>query len=459
MARERSSGGTASPHGRAGWAFAAPAVGAHLALLAIGDLGGRLGWALGAWFVGLLGIVAVTVRARRGPVTSPAIVLSVAALLRLLLMPLPPTLSDDVWRYLWDGRVAAAGRNPYLLAPSADELADLRHEDWENVAHREVATVYPPLAMTLFSIAARLPHALFAWKLLLCAADWTTCLLLLRLAARFGLPAERTLWYAWNPLVTTEVAGMGHVDALGVLAVAATVSLLATGRRRLVAVVGTASAAVLAKLVPVLALPWWARASRAPWRFAAGVAALVAVALAPVAWASGGVPPGIVAYGVSWEFDGPLFEPLWRGLDAAGAAPAVKGLLDGLKAWTGAHELWNRWYPYIYPQLLAKLLLAVGFALACLWGWRRLREPAAATGWLFGTVLLFSATVYPWYVVWVLPWAALARHEAWLALSGLILLSYLPQRGGVDLFPWVYLAIWGPFAAVWLARRPRWSIA
>ena len=84
--------------------------------------------------------------------------------------------------------------------------------------------------------------------------------------------------------------------------------------------------------------------------------------------------------------------------------------------------------------------------------------PAAATGRLLGTVLLLSATVYPWYVVWVLPWAALYRHTAWRALSALILLSYLAQRGGVPLMPWVFAAIWVPFWIL-LATGRRWSSA
>jgi hypothetical protein len=72
----------------------------------------------------------------------------------------------------------------------------------------------------------------------------------------------------------------------------------------------------------------------------------------------------------------------------------------------------------------------------------------AGTGRLLGRLLLLSATVYPWYLLWVLPWAALRRDAAWLALSGLILLSYIPQHMGVPLMPWVYLAIWGPFFAL-----------
>ncbi|HEY7216414.1 MAG TPA: hypothetical protein VIC28_17465, partial [Thermoanaerobaculia bacterium] len=71
----------------------------------------------------------------------------------------------------------------------------------------------------------------------------------------------------------------------------------------------------------------------------------------------------------------------------------------------------------------------------------------AATGRLFGRLLLLSATVYPWYVLWVLPWAALQRRTAWLALSALSLLSYLGLMG-VPAWPWVYGMVWGPFAVV-----------
>lgn len=122
-------------------------------------------------------------------------------------------------------------------------------------------------------------------------------------------------------------------------------------------------------------------------------AVLVAV-LAPVVWAAGGVPPGLATYAVSWEFDGPLYEPAWRLLDQVRAGDAAKSLLDRLKGWTGRHELWNRFYPYAYPRLLAKA--ALGLLLA--WGVVRSlrdRRPVAGTGALFGVALLASATVYP----------------------------------------------------------------
>jgi hypothetical protein len=398
-------------------------------------------------------------------------ILAGALLLRLPLLPLPLTLSDDALRYLWDGKVAASGFNPYALAPAADELTSLRDEKWRQLPHRQVQTVYPPLSIAAFSIAARLPNPILAWKAMTTAADLAGCALLLALARRLELPPVRGVWYAWNPLVAIELSGMGHVDALGVAAcVGAVLCLAGTGKRgagrpalrtpawAAAGILGAAAA--LAKLAPIAALPMWSRKSGHPARLLAVAGGLLAAACLPVLAATGGVPPGLVTYAVSWEFDGPLFEPLWRLLDFAGAAPLLARRLDAWKRLTGEHALWNPLYHYLYPQFLAKILLGLAVLAVVVLSLRRseARHAAVDTGWLMGAMLLLSATVYPWYVVWVLPWAALYRHTAWRALSGLILLSYLAQRGGVPLVPWVFLAIWVPFWLLLVTGR-RWSSA
>jgi hypothetical protein len=387
-----------------------------------------------------------------------------AVVLRLALIPLPLTLSDDALRYLWDGKVAGGGLNPYLLPPAATELTSLRDEIWRRLPHTVVPTVYPPLAMTVFSIASRVPFPLFAWKGIAAAADLAACALLLGLAQRRGIPLGRTVWYAWNPLVILEAAGMGHVDSLGVAAVLGAVLCLtprrtpqaSAGRTAPVAAALCAAAGVLAKLAPAAALLMWSRQSRGrPLRFLAVSGGLTLLAFLPVVIAVRGVPPGLVRYGLSWEFNGPLYEPLQRLLDRAGAAPALARGLDWLKVKTEMWETWNPIYPYLYPQLLAKALLGLGMLAAVA---RSLRDsdPVLGTGRLFGSLLLLSATVYPWYVLWVLPWAALTRNTAWLALSALILLSYLPKIAGVPLMPWVFLAIWVPFGVL-LAMGKGWG--
>ncbi len=382
----------------------------------------------------------------------PTLILGVAALLRLFLLPLPPSLSDDTLRYVWDGKVLAAGFNPYRLPPESPELAALRDPLWERMPHKEVPTVYPPLALAFFTAASVLPRPLTSVKILLCLAELVGCWFLLRLGAARGLPRGRAAWYCWNPLVALAVAGMGHVDGLLAATMVAAVWFLVS--RRPAAAGAAAAAGVLAKLVPLVALPLWARGTRAI-PFLGVAAAVLVMALLPVAAATGGAP-GLVEYGISWEFNGPVYEPLWRLFDRIELTDTVKAAFDGLKEATGRHELWNRFYPFVYPQLLAKVVLLGLFGILFGIIWWRERDVLIGTGRLMGAVVICAATVYPWYLLWVLPWAALARHRAWLALAVLSPLAYLPQLAGWPLFPWIWLAIWGPFFL--LLGRSSWSI-
>lgn len=430
-----------------------PLIGTHLALTATADLSKS---PLLTLFLLILAFVFYARAAKRlEHVATASTILWVAVVLRGLLMPLPPTLSDDTLRYVWDGKVVRSGLNPYLLAPEAPELAPLRDELWQRMPHQHVPTVYPPLALALFSAASALPRPLLSVKILLAIVELAGCWLLIRLARRLALPVGRAIWYCWNPLVCLEVAGMGHVDAMVVTAMVATVYLLTGTRRRVAPAAAAAAAGVLSKLVPLVALPMWARQSGRPAAYLITALALVALGMLPVVISAGGPPPGLVTYGVSWEFNGPIYEPLWRSFDGVALDDAVKSGLDELKRITGRHDFWNRFYPYVYPQLLAKLLLAGAFAFVFVFSLFQ-RHPVLGNGFLFGGLVLCAATVYPWYLLWVLPWAALARHRAWLALSALMPLSYLPQLMDVPLYPWFYLGVWVPFFL--LLTFSRWTL-
>jgi hypothetical protein len=425
----------------------APLVAAHAGLLLVFDLAHHPVLTLALLGTASVGLI-FAARRLEAAAHPGAVILLGASLLRLLLLPLPPTLSDDALRYLWDGKVARAGLNPYALPPSAPELAPLRDAIWRRLPHQDVPTVYPPLAIAGFSIATLLPFPLLAWKILATAADLGACALLLRLAGSHGLPLGRAAGYAWNPLVCLEIAGMGHVDALGVAAVVGAVLYIrSSGRGPLFAAAG-----VLAKLAPMALLPLWSRHTRRPWFFLGATLGLVAVAFLPVLTATGGIPPGLIRYGVSWEFNGPLYEPLWRLLDVTGAAPFLHRILGRVETLTGIYYGLDGLYSFIYPQLIAKAILGAGM-LAAVAASLRETDPVTGTGRLLGRLLLLSATVYPWYLLWVLPFAALERRWSWLVLAALVPLSYLPQIAGVPLMPWVFLLIWIPFGALYFLER------
>ena len=157
-------------------------------------------------------------------------ILAVAAVMRLGVLLAPPYLSDDVNRYVWDGRVEGAGINPYRYVPVDPHLATLRDVAiFPNVNRSTYApTIYPPVAEFIFLLATRVSESLTWMKATMVGLELASLVLLLRLLVLYGLPRERILIYAWHPLVLWEFAGSGHIDA----AVVAFVVLAIWARRR-----------------------------------------------------------------------------------------------------------------------------------------------------------------------------------------------------------------------------------
>src|SRR5205823_7439014 len=168
-----------------------------------------------------------------------------------------PTLSEDLYRYLWDGRLTAHGVNPFPHAPSDPALTPYRNGILRQLNHSDVPTIYPPAAQILFAATAAVSETPVAWKLLLLALESMSILSLLRLLRHRGFAPERLLLYYWNPLVLVESFGSGHVD----LAAAAFLLLsLALYEERRRARAGIAFAlAFLTKLIPALLIPYFLR--------------------------------------------------------------------------------------------------------------------------------------------------------------------------------------------------------
>lgn len=205
------------------------------------------------------------------------IVIGVAAVLRAALLSDLPFLSSDIYRYVWDGQVQAAGINPYRYLPVDPALADLRDPAVFPLINRKTyaRTVYPPAAQVIFALVGQVTRTVTGMKCAMVAFEVVAMLCMLKLLSLAGLPRERLLIYAWNPLVLWSIACDGHVDAavIGLLAVA----LLCRVYHRHGAAGAFLAAATLVKFVPIAVAPAFVRGGKPLPSIAAGALTIVAL--------------------------------------------------------------------------------------------------------------------------------------------------------------------------------------
>ncbi len=138
-----------------------------------------------------------------------------AALLRLWFVAQTPTLSGDIYRYIWDGKLVNAGFNPYLHVPADPALIALRDpSQYGLIDKRDYAvTLYPPVAEAIFALIARLSTQVWAMKLAMVLFEACAIIAAARLLRRLGRPPGRLAAYLLHPAPIWEIAGNGHVDA------------------------------------------------------------------------------------------------------------------------------------------------------------------------------------------------------------------------------------------------------
>lgn len=403
------------------WRVLVPAGVAEVALLA------ALGWwsaadtpaVRTALFFAAFGVYAWAASRVRDRVGGTAVIWGVAILARLVLFPLPPELSGEVYRYLWDGVVQLGQINPYRYAPSDPALAHL-HTAWHALLeHPDTITPYPPLAQWAFLALAVAGGAVFQAKLLWLGFDLGTAWLLGRVAHITGRSRRLTqLLWLWSPLLLVEVAWNAHLEPLALFPMVLFVLLARSP-------VGSATAAVLGGLVrPVVFLALPAGTRRLGLRFGAAAAGVLAAVHLPY-----------VAAGVS-PYGGALAS-LWSGQFMAGPFLLLESGLPGQA-----------------PARWAALACVLGVVV---WTVGARFRPERALLWTVGAALLFTPVLRPWFALWILPVAALRLSLPWLAFTGLAYLGYWGvegyQLGGEWAQPlWLRLALWLPFLAL-LARE------
>jgi hypothetical protein len=392
-------------------------------------------------------------------------VLIVAAVSRGLLLTVPPLLSEDLWRYLWDGLVQTAGYSPYALAPDSPEMRALGEaRGWDGIrariGHAHIPTIYPPAAQGLFGAIAWAAPSPTLLRAILGVADLVCIGVLGRWAAATHGDARVAALYAFAPVALLEPVVGGHVDALGAAAIVLCGWWVSVGRP--IAAGGALAVAAGTKLFPALGLIPLLRAHP---RVALGFLA-VAGSFAILYLGDGAsLGRGLAAYAHRWRGNEGFFA-----LVAAPFEAAVSGLEGPLRPGPLAHgliralvgappnvepgEVWPDEIAFAAAKAVVGLLFACVLALSA-WRARRLSTfllPVTAA------LLLLSPVAHPWYLLWLLPLAALlhAEHPRWttplLLWGALVWVAYLPRpdylRGlGWNPDGW---AAWVQYLPVWI---------
>ncbi len=384
----------------------------------------------------LCGLMVLAWRQATGAASVLRWILVAAVLFRLIAAFGAPTLSDDLYRYVWDGRVQAAGIHPYVYAPEDAALEALRNDDWDRINHPELRTIYPPLAQMVFAALAALGAGPLGFKVFFALADIGVLAALGWLLRRAGLPPDRIVLYAWNPLVVIETAGSGHVESVGVALVVVCAVWMMCRRAKLAAV--ALAAAVHVKLLPLVLIPGAIRR----WRNVAVlvlVLTLVALAL-PYALTGPAIGSGLYDYAERWERNAVIYSGIEALLEWVDTGPRLKPWVGRVRARLGGDDaFWNWVYTKVWPREIARMIVGL---LALAWvvrlSFRRgLTAPREIFLGLAG-VLLLAPTLHPWYVLWVLPFAAAYASIPWLLFAALVPLAYIGGEGGV---PWIVRSI------------------
>jgi alpha-1,6-mannosyltransferase len=354
-----------------------------------------------------------------------AAIVCIGAIFRITIWPLAPALSDDPYRYRWEGKLQAAGGNPYEARPADARWAELRDATFPRVDGKDFKAVYGPLIeqlelWTYRSVAAFEPdpsRQVFWFKLPYAIFDLGTIAALWLLLRVHGMPGERVLVYAWSPLAIVEFWATGHNDSLVVLLIALAF-LAAAGKHWSWAFVALSLAAA-AKVWPILLFPlfigwkdsrplrWW------QWTVAIPIAGLLAL-------------------------------PYWT--DVTENLQFMSGFLGG---WRNNDSffgviLWVTKDLY-RAKYTAFAIVAVIVAFLTL----RQVPIERASLWAIALLLMISANCHPWYLTWLLPLLVIVPVPGLLLWTALVPLAYS------TVIAWVETGEWhGSTAIRWVEYAP-----
>ena len=315
------------------------------------------------------------------------IILVFSMIFRLTLLPITP--SDDVYRYLWEGKLQLNGINPYSYAPGSSNLEHLRDNFFSGINHKNLTTIYPPLTLIIFAIADFVSHSLISIKSFFLLFDVFSIFILTGLLKAIGREPVNVLIYAWNPLVLISFAGEGHCDSLQIFFVILALYLYLTGNS--VKSVISIGLAVMSKFVSIFIVPPLILKNKRKYL--------------------------IILFAVITF----LYLPYIN---------AGKRLVSTLFHFSTQNH-YNDSIHFLFLCLsfgspfLSKTITLIIFSIVFFFLYKKYHDNILRFAFLvYGSFLILAPTVHPWYLTWIVPFLCFYHSKAWLVLTGTVIFYY-----------------------------------
>jgi hypothetical protein len=338
-----------------------------------------------------------------------SVILCFALLFRLCMWVSVPTLSDDIYRYLWEGKLVADGINPFVHAPSDPSLAHLQDSAvFPHINHKEYAAIYPPLNQFVFSLSMIVSPTITSMKTTFILFDLLTMALLFFILRERQLDPARIIIYAWNPLIIMEFAGSGHLDSAGIFFLMLALYLFTKKQHWSPAL--SLALAFLIKFIPLLFVPFLLIR-----RKSINLCIFFFTALffyLPFLDAGEKLFESLLAYSEHWVFNASFYEVL---------------------LWIGISPLQSR-------KISLILLLLIVMVIFFHYAQKKSDEQEGSIYYVgfvvLGSFMLLTPTLHPWYLCWMVPFLVIFPNRAWIYFTGSVFLSYFVLKDYVEAGVW-----------------------
>ena len=387
------------------------------------------------------------------------ILVAFGLLFRCAILPSQQIQEDDVYRYLWDGKVFAHEINPFKFAPEEineykflkirkpiyfkshyeehdqQELAILNELKWENdtalrfmerINHPDVPTIYPPLAQYVFRLSQQINQdSLLTLRTLFLLFDLMGMVFIVLTLKALNMNQNFSLVYFWSPLIIKETLNSTHLDIIGISCLCVSVYFLV--RKRMARSFFFLALSFLGKFYSGILLPFYLQRSwllaRESGSRSAAISILhliifftvVIICYLPFIDIGEKAFEGLKTYGIYWQSNDSLFALLLY---------FIKGIMI-LVAGAGA--------PIASSSILFSksimALIVLGIVTYLLF--KQIPGTNAPDEWVrnlfmvMTLVFLISPVQNPWYLCWMVPFLCLFHSRSLILLTGLVGLYYL----------------------------------